>query len=69
LRIHICLPESPVADPHLFDLDLAFHFNANPDPAFHLGADQDPVFHFDLVPYPASQLKANFPLIIVTKYR
>jgi hypothetical protein len=70
LRIHIflCLPESPVVDPHLFDPDPSFHFDANPVQAFHFVADQDPVFHFDSVPYPASQLKANFLLIIVTKY-
>jgi hypothetical protein len=68
----LCLPESPVVDPHLvclshrlririyFDPDPAFHFNVNPDPAFHFDAGQDPVFHFDLVTYPAAHAASKF---------
>ncbi len=36
-----------VLDPHNFNTDTAFHFNADPDPAFHFKAGPDP----DSAPY------------------
>jgi hypothetical protein len=45
-----------VSDPHHFDedrdpgLDLAFHFDADPDPAFHFDADTDPASQNDADP-------------------
>ncbi len=34
--------------------DLAFHFDAGPDPTFHSDADPDPAFHFDAPNFPSA---------------
>ncbi len=53
INVH-CTDPARVADPHDFNADPAFHFNADPDPAFQFNSDPDPPFHFNADPDQAS---------------